>query len=61
MTTKTTKTKSKETVNIKYDVNGKYHEFWLNGELKERAEEWSVLMKKVKKYQLSYGDTDGQL
>ena len=54
MTPKTTKTKSKETVNIKYDVNGKYHEFWLNGELKERAEEWSVLMKKVKKYELGY-------
>jgi hypothetical protein len=46
--------KSKEKIHIKYEHNGKYFEFHLNGELKERAEEWSVLMKKVKKYELGY-------
>ena len=44
----------KSVIKILYDKKGKYHEFWLNGELKERAEEWSVLMKKVKKYDLGY-------
>jgi hypothetical protein len=49
--------KSKDTIHIKYEHNGKYFEFHLNDELKERAEEWSVLMKKVKKYDLSYETT----
>ena len=44
--------KSKETIHIKYEHNGKYFE------LKERAEEWSVLMKKVKKYDLGYETTE---
>ena len=48
--------KSKETVRIRYERTAKYFEFYLNGELKERAEEWSVLMKKVKKYELGYGE-----
>jgi hypothetical protein len=46
--------KSKEKIHIKYEYNGKYFEFHLNGELKERATEWSALMKKVKKYELGY-------
>jgi hypothetical protein len=50
--------KSKDTTHIKYEHNGKYFEFHLNGELKERATDMPTLMKKVKKYKLSYGDTD---
>ena len=38
---------------IQYKQSGKYFEFWLDGELKERATEISTLMQKVKKLELS--------
>ena len=39
---------------IQYKQSGKYFEFYLNGELKERATEFSTLTQKVKKYKLDY-------
>jgi len=39
-------------VKIQYKHSGKYFEFYLDGELKERAEDFSVLTQKVKKYKL---------
>jgi mevalonate pyrophosphate decarboxylase len=39
-------------IKIQYKQNGKYYEFWLDGELKERASEVSTLMQKVKKYKI---------
>ena len=39
-------------VKIQYKQNGKYYEFWLDGELKEKAAEISTLMQKVRKYKL---------
>jgi hypothetical protein len=44
-------------VKIQYKQTGKYFEFWLDGELKEKAAEISTLMQKVKKYKigLQYG------
>jgi hypothetical protein len=37
---------------LAYKHNGKYFEFWMDGELKERAAEISTLMQKVKKYKI---------
>jgi mevalonate pyrophosphate decarboxylase len=44
-------------IKIEYKQNGKYFEFWLDGELKEKAAEISTLMQKVRKYKigLEYG------
>ena len=39
-------------IKIEYKQNGKYYEFWMNGELKEKASEFSNLMQKVKKYKI---------
>ena len=39
-------------IKIEYKQNGKYYEFWLDGELKEKAAEISTLMQKVKKYKI---------
>ena len=39
-------------IKIEYKQNGKYYEFWLDGELKEKALEISALMQKVRKYKI---------
>ena len=39
-------------IKIQYKQNGKYYEFWLDGELKEKATEISTLMQKVRKYKI---------
>lgn len=39
---------------IQYKQNGKYYEFYLDGELKEKATEISTLMQKVKKYKIGF-------
>ena len=39
-------------VKIIYRQVGKYYEFVLDGEVKERATEFPVLLQKVKKYKL---------
>ena len=41
-------------IKLEYKQNGKYFEFWLDGELKEKAAEFSALIQKIKKYKLSY-------
>ena len=39
-------------IRIQYKQTGKFYEFYLDGELKEKAAEISTLMQKVKKYKL---------
>jgi hypothetical protein len=39
-------------IKIEYKQVGKYFEFHLDGELKEKALEMSALMQKVKKYKI---------
>ena len=41
-------------VKIQFKQTGKYFEFWLDGELKEKAAEVSALMQKIKKYKIGY-------
>ena len=41
-------------VKIQYKQTGKYFEFWLDGELKEKAAEISTLMQKVRKYKIGF-------
>ena len=41
-------------IKIEYKMNGKYYEFYLNGELKEKALEISTLMQKVRKYKIGF-------
>jgi len=41
-------------IKIEYKQSGKYFEFYLDGELKEKATEISTLMQKVKKYKIGF-------
>ena len=41
-------------IKIEYKQVGKYFEFHLDGELKEKATEISTLMQKVKKYKIGF-------
>ena len=41
-------------IKIEYKQNGKYFEFYLNGELKEKATDISNLMQKVRKYKIGF-------
>jgi len=41
-----------KTLSLQYRQVGKYFEFLMDGEVKERATEISTLMQKVKKYKL---------
>jgi hypothetical protein len=45
-------TKDNSVTKLAYKQEGKYYEFWIDGELKERATEFSTLMQKVKKYKI---------
>ena len=41
-------------IKLEYKHSGKYFEFWMDGELKEKATELSTLMQKVKKYKIGF-------
>ena len=45
---------TKSIVHLQYRHVGKYYEFVMDGEVKERASEFSVLLQKVKKYKLDW-------
>ena len=45
---------SNSIIKLQYKLNGKYYEFWMDGELKEKALEFSTLMQKVKKYKIGF-------
>lgn len=44
--------KQSEKLHLEYRFVGKYYEFVMDGEVKERATELSTLMQKVKKYKI---------
>jgi hypothetical protein len=46
--------KPQRNIQLEYKYNEKYYEFWMEGELKERAVELSTLMQKVRKYKIGF-------